>query len=1616
MKYLLIFVGVLFLLVESDSLWALGQPNVSVTPSQTNNFGQYTITSSTGNGNTNLIANTDSIIIFFGSATTLPSSIDPTYITVNNTAANAVSIYPTSSNRIAILTPVNIAKNGGTITIVISALAEIVNPASAGNYTLQIETTTERGLITSTNYSISASSSTVSQPAVTPNPSVENLSAAYTVAFNVGSGGLLTTGVSTITIGFPTATGIPNGGLSGVTVNGTTANASANNDTVVIIAPLNVSNNEAVSVVFSLGTGLSNPTSGTYNLSVKTSSENTYVSSANYTISSSNSLSVTAVTLSPTVVNAQAQYSLDFVTSSTGSLTANTDSIVFIFQPNAFLPALIVNSNITITSGGFSDIAAGIAIQKSNSADDDTLFIKTPISIGNSSSVTLNIASTAGILNPSVLGNYYLRLMTSKDRTPVSSSAYAVTNTSTTVSQSIVTPTLTTASAKSPYRIDFNLGANGRLNPGTSTITLTFASGYTLSTTASDYDSTYISVASGAFIQIPTTNIAPNNTAKTIQFTIPSSVISHNNDNIVLIVKRRVGAQPITNPTAGNYNLGVKTSVEASNINSATYNIGGTSIALTGITLSNSTVNSNSTYTFSFTGNNLNGSGGSPDVITITFPEGTVLPATIAATNITLNGAQPASASINTSTRTVTVTVQNGNVSSPFTLVLGSTTAVISNPTVPSTSFYKVTMYTSQNLAPVTSTAYTIAGHSTSVTAVSATASPSVQNATSSIYTVTFTTSSTGKLAGGTASGSSSITIAFGSRTRIPSSITASSVKVNSNACQTVTVLTSGDSGKIKINIPDGLTIDNNTAVSVVFDTSARLDNRNPFGTSTIVVKTSSDTTNASGTYTITLTQLLAVTSVVPSPSRINAASGYSIKFTTGSSGALNQGDTIRIAFPSNTFVPSSINKNDLTVNGINPLVNPTVIGDTIKVNVPQAGGIANLTNVTILINSAAGILNPTTIGTYTLQVRTQAEQAYVVSPTYSITSGISSVTTPSVSVTNPRLATVSPYTVSFNVGANGRLIAGSSTVTITFNASTTVSATNTNYDSTYITVDGVATQIPTGSISISGQSVTMTIPTGISIDNNDAVVITINRIGATDPVTNPGIQGSYTLTVRTSVETTDVTSGAYSISNVAAVATIRTHITPDTVNAASVDTIRFTVGSTGALTANSGTITITFPSNTYIPSSINTSNVRVASQTNNTFTNAFAVSTNPLLRSVTITTPVVVSNNDSVRVAFLTGAGIENPSVYGDYTLNVHTSAQPIDGTSSAYTLKPTVSTISNVALSVTPNDTSQFGRYTWSFKTGMRGRLVSGISTITMIIPYDATFTQGTPAASKVTVNSIAAGSVSLKQGVLTNADTLVVTVPTTVTIGNLANVTVIIDSSAGLRNVSFRTVSTYSIFTSVETSITGTDVTLPVELAYFRTEQSGNEILINWRTESEIENAYWLIQKAEVMTENVSAANLDFKTIATIKGQGTKTNATDYSLSDRDAQVGKSYAYRIADISYGGVIVYHEIQYVTFVQPKKFSLYQNYPNPFNPVTKIKFDLPYLANVKIKVYNILGQEVAELINKEMPAGFHTLEWNGRNDRNDIVSSGVYLYRIVANTSDGKHKFSSTKKMMLIK
>src|ERR1041385_1154546 len=95
-----------------------------------------------------------------------------------------------------------------------------------------------------------------------------------------------------------------------------------------------------------------------------------------------------------------------------------------------------------------------------------------------------------------------------------------------------------------------------------------------------------------------------------------------------------------------------------------------------------------------------------------------------------------------------------------------------------------------------------------------------------------------------------------------------------------------------------------------------------------------------------------------------------------------------------------------------------------------------------------------------------------------------------------------------------------------------------------------------------------------------------------------------------------------------------------------------------------------------------------------------------------------------------------------------------------------------------------------------------------------------------------------------------------------------------------------------------------------------------------------------------------------------------------------------------------------------PSAFSLEHNYPNPFNPVTMIRFRLPFISNVSLKIYDVLGREVATLIDGRKLAGTYEVDFNAHQ-----LASGVYFYKLRAiDVTTRNAEFTDVKKMLLLK
>jgi hypothetical protein len=132
------------------------------------------------------------------------------------------------------------------------------------------------------------------------------------------------------------------------------------------------------------------------------------------------------------------------------------------------------------------------------------------------------------------------------------------------------------------------------------------------------------------------------------------------------------------------------------------------------------------------------------------------------------------------------------------------------------------------------------------------------------------------------------------------------------------------------------------------------------------------------------------------------------------------------------------------------------------------------------------------------------------------------------------------------------------------------------------------------------------------------------------------------------------------------------------------------------------------------------------------------------------------------------------------------------------------------------------------------------------------------------------------------------------------------------------------------------------------------------------------------------------------------------TDYYWKVRAENLGGVSGYSTARLFTTGTVL--DVEELGSV-PMEYALYQNYPNPFNPTTTIRYDIPNTAHVKIMIFDMLGREVATLVDGIQTASKYAVEWNPAG-----LGSGVYFMRIVAQSEEGNGRFVATKKLIFLK
>ena len=190
-------------------------------------------------------------------------------------------------------------------------------------------------------------------------------------------------------------------------------------------------------------------------------------------------------------------------------------------------------------------------------------------------------------------------------------------------------------------------------------------------------------------------------------------------------------------------------------------------------------------------------------------------------------------------------------------------------------------------------------------------------------------------------------------------------------------------------------------------------------------------------------------------------------------------------------------------------------------------------------------------------------------------------------------------------------------------------------------------------------------------------------------------------------------------------------------------------------------------------------------------------------------------------------------------------------------------------------------------------------------------------------------------------------------------------------------------------------GGTVAVPVELISFSGYAANGNVTLNWSTATETNNQGFEIERK---------SNDSWEKIGFVPGSGTTTELRAYSYIDENIYSG-NFSYRLKQIDFNGQYEYSDIVEIEVGTPSEYSLEQNYPNPFNPVTTISYSIKENGLVTLKVFDILGKEIATLVNEDQIAGSYSLEFDA-----STYASGIYFYSL------NSGEYISTKKMILLK
>ena len=223
----------------------------------------------------------------------------------------------------------------------------------------------------------------------------------------------------------------------------------------------------------------------------------------------------------------------------------------------------------------------------------------------------------------------------------------------------------------------------------------------------------------------------------------------------------------------------------------------------------------------------------------------------------------------------------------------------------------------------------------------------------------------------------------------------------------------------------------------------------------------------------------------------------------------------------------------------------------------------------------------------------------------------------------------------------------------------------------------------------------------------------------------------------------------------------------------------------------------------------------------------------------------------------------------------------------------------------------------------------------------------------------------------------------------------------------DTSANTMTLHGISGSYYFTLTDSKTPLPVELNTFSASIHDRNITLNWDTKTEVNTDKFIIEYHQ-------SSMPEWESLGEVKAGGNSNVPVKYSFSVSKLNQG-NYDFRLKIVDKDGTTSFSKTIELSVGLPKDFSLSQNYPNPFNPTSKIDYQLSEDSKVTIELLNITGQKIADIVNRELTAGYYSTEISSTSLHRNLAS-GVYFYRMVAVGKTKSNSFVNIKKMILMK